>query len=160
LEIPTPPGLEVCSFCHGERRREAREEVAVGLAICHALRAHEALGCPYALPGFLEVVYRPFEDGAFVGHDKSIRAGIRRSVDCFTSPREHENIVDGVPAGKHRVEVEDFDFSYGVYANGRRVICFAEGRIGYREWARRSGRQGDIHSLDVRYDHDVDELLA
>ena len=56
--------------------------------------------------------------------------------------------------------VEDFDFSYGVYANGARVICFAEGRIGYREWARRSGRLADIHSIDDRLDHDVDELLA
>jgi hypothetical protein len=45
---------------------------------------------------------------------------------------EHEDIVAAVVAGKHKVEVEDF--SYGVYANGRRVICFAEGRIGYREW--------------------------
>jgi len=64
----------------------------------------------------------------------------------------------GVAAGKHRVEV--FDFSYGVYANGRRVICFAEGRIGYREWARWSGRLADIHSIDDRYDHDIDELMA
>ena len=60
-------------------------------------------------------------------------------------------------AGEHRVEVEDFGFSYGVYANGRRVICFAEGRIGYREWAR---RRGYIHSIDDRLDHDVDELMA
>jgi hypothetical protein len=37
---------------------------------------------------------------------------------------------------------------------------FAEGRIGYREWARRNGRLEDIHSLDDRYDHDIDELLA
>ena len=58
------------------------------------------------------------------------------------------------------MEVEDFDFSYGVYANGRRGICFAEGRIGYREWARRNGRLCDIHSVDDRYDHDVDELMA
>jgi hypothetical protein len=75
----------------------------------------------------------------------------------LTPVSEHEDIV-AVVAGKHKVE--DFDFSYGVYANGRRVICFAEGRIGYREWARRNGRLGDIHSLDDRYDHDVDELLA
>jgi hypothetical protein len=40
------------------------------------------------------------------------------------------------------------------------VAGFAEGRIGYREWARRNGRLGDIHSLDDRYDHDVDELMA
>jgi hypothetical protein len=77
-----------------------------------------------------------------------------------TPVSEHEDIVDAVVAGKHQVEVEDFDFSYGVYVNGRRVICFAEGRIGYREWARRSGRLEDIHSLDDRLDHDVDELMA
>ena len=35
----------------------------------------------------------------------------------------------------------------------------AEGRIGYREWARRNGRLGDIHSIDDRYDHDIDELM-
>jgi hypothetical protein len=55
----------------------------VVLAIGHVLRAHEALGCPYALPGFLEVVHRLFEDGVFVGHDRSIRVGIIRSPDCF-----------------------------------------------------------------------------
>jgi hypothetical protein len=78
----------------------------------------------------------------------------------LTPVSEHEDIVAAVDAGKHQVEVEDFDFSYGVYANGRRVICFAEGRIGYREWARRNGRLADIHSIDDRYDHDVDELMA
>jgi hypothetical protein len=36
----------------------------------------------------------------------------------------------------------------------------SEGRIGYREWARRNGRLADIHSLDDRLDHDVDELMA
>jgi hypothetical protein len=30
------------------------------------------------------------------------------------------------------VEVEDFDFSYGLYADGVRVASFAEGRVGYR----------------------------
>ena len=78
----------------------------------------------------------------------------------ITPVSEHEDIVAAVVAGKHQVEVEDFDFSYGVYADGKRVICFAEGRIGYREWARRNGRLGDIHSLDDRLDHDVDELMA
>jgi hypothetical protein len=78
----------------------------------------------------------------------------------LTPVSEYEDIVDAVKAGKHRVEVEDFDFSYGVYANGRRVICFAEGRIGYREWARRSGRLADIHSIDDRFDHDIDELMV
>ena len=46
LEIPPSPCLQVCSFCHGERRREARKKVTVVLAIGHALGAHEALGSP------------------------------------------------------------------------------------------------------------------
>jgi hypothetical protein len=47
-----------------------------------------------------------------------------------------------------------------LYAEGVRVASFAEGRIGYREWARRSRRLEDIHSIDDRYDHDVDELIV
>jgi hypothetical protein len=58
----------------------------------------------------------------------------------LTPISQHEDIVAAVVAGKHQVDVEDFAFSYGVYANGARVICFAEGCIGYREWARRNGR--------------------
>ena len=34
------------------------------------------------------------------------------------------------------------------------------GLIGNREWARRNERLADIHTLDDRYDHDVDELMA
>jgi hypothetical protein len=45
------------------------------------------------------------------------------------------------------------------FAAGR-VASLAERRIGYREWARRNGRLGDIHSIDDRYDHDIDELMA
>jgi hypothetical protein len=86
LKIPPTPGLEVRSFCHGERRRKAREEVTVVLAIGQALRAHEALSRPDALSGFLEVVHRLFENGVFVGHEKSIRAGILRSLNRFASP--------------------------------------------------------------------------
>jgi hypothetical protein len=78
----------------------------------------------------------------------------------LTPISEHEDIADGVAAGKHRVDMEDFDFGYGLFAGGVRVASFAEGRIGYREWARRSGRLADIHSIDDRYDHEVDELLA
>jgi hypothetical protein len=73
LEIPTAPGPELRRFGHGERRREERMEVAVILAIGHALRTHEALGRSDALSGFLEVVHRLFENGVFVGHDRSIR---------------------------------------------------------------------------------------
>jgi hypothetical protein len=40
------------------------------------------------------------------------------------------------------------------------VVSFTERRIGYREWVRRNGRLGDIHSIDDRYDHDVDELMG
>ena len=36
----------------------------------------------------------------------------------------------------------------------------SEERIGNREWARRNARLADIHSLDDRLDHDVDELMA
>ena len=75
----------------------------------------------------------------------------------LTPISEHQDIVGGVAAGKHRVEVEDFDFSYGLYAEDVKVASFAEGRMGYREWAR---RRGYIHSLDDRYDHDVDELMG
>jgi hypothetical protein len=78
----------------------------------------------------------------------------------LTPISEHEDVVDGVAAGKHQVETEDFDFSYGLYADGVKVASFAEGRIGYREWALRSGRLDYIHSIDDRYDHDIDELMA
>jgi hypothetical protein len=53
----------------------------------------------------------------------------------LTPISEQEDIVDAVAAGKHQVEVEDFDFGYGLYADGVRVASFAEGRVGYREWA-------------------------
>jgi hypothetical protein len=78
----------------------------------------------------------------------------------LTPISEHEDICAGVAASKHQVEVEDLDFNYGLYADGVKVASFAEGRMGYREWAFRSGRPEDIHSLDDRYDHDIDELMA
>ena len=77
----------------------------------------------------------------------------------LTPVSEHEDIGAGVAAGKHQVEVEDFDFSYALYADGVKLAWFAEGRAGYREWARRSGRLEYIHSIDDRYDHDIDELI-
>jgi hypothetical protein len=76
----------------------------------------------------------------------------------LTPVSEHEDIIDGVAAAKHQVEVEDF--GYGLYADGIRVASFAEGRIGYREWARRNGRLADIYSKDDRLDHDIDELMT
>ena len=76
----------------------------------------------------------------------------------LTPVSEYEDIIAGVTAGKHRIDVEDF--AYGLVTDGVRVASFAEGRIGYREWARRNGRLADIHSLDDRYDHDIDELMS
>ena len=80
----------------------------------------------------------------------------------LTLVSEHKDVSSGIKAGKHMVEVEDFDFSYSLYTADlvARVARFAEGRTGYREWARRSGRLEDIHSIDDRYDHDIDELMA
>jgi hypothetical protein len=78
----------------------------------------------------------------------------------LTPISEHEDICAGVAAGKHQVEVEDLDFGYGLYADLVKVASFAEGRIGYREWARRCGRQEFIHSIYDRYDHDIDELMT
>ena len=84
----------------------------------------------------------------------------------LTPVSQHGDFLTGIAAGGYAVEVEDVDFAYALYAgdpsNGSstRVASFREGRIGYREWARRSGRLADIHSLDDRYEHDVDELLA
>jgi hypothetical protein len=40
------------------------------------------------------------------------------------------------------------------------VAALAEGRTGYREWARRSGTPEDIYSIDDRYHHDIDRLVA
>jgi hypothetical protein len=80
----------------------------------------------------------------------------------LTPVSQHEDMSSGMKAGKHLVQTEDFDFSYSLYTADMvaRVARFAEGRIGYREWARRNGRLDDIHSLDDRLDHDVDELMA
>jgi hypothetical protein len=43
------------------------------------------------------------------------------------------------------------------------VLCsetHPEGQIGYRELARRNSKLGDIHSIDDRLDHDIDELMG
>jgi hypothetical protein len=70
------------------------------------------------------------------------------------------DIVAGIAEGKRIVEQDDFDYPYALHSNGTRVATFAEGRIGYREWARRCGRLDTIHALDDRYEHDIDELLS
>ena len=82
----------------------------------------------------------------------------------LTPVSQHGDMLTGIAAGGYAVEVEDFDFAYALYtgdpSNGSsmRVASFREGRIGYRLWATRSGRISP--SVEDRYDHDVDELLA
>jgi hypothetical protein len=78
----------------------------------------------------------------------------------LTPISEHEDFAAGMEVGKHQVGAEDFDFAYGLFSDGVRLACFGKGLIGYREWARRNGHLYDIHSIDDRYDHDVDELMA
>jgi hypothetical protein len=83
----------------------------------------------------------------------------------LTPVSQHEDIHTGIAAGGYVVEVEDLDFAYALYAgdpsNGSsttRVASFRLGRIGYREWATRSGRMSP--SVEDRLDHDIDELMA
>jgi hypothetical protein len=83
----------------------------------------------------------------------------------LTAVSKHEDILTGIAAGGYAVEVEDSDFAYALYAgdpsNGSattRVASFREGRIGYRRWAMKAGRINP--SVEDRYDHDVDELMA
>jgi hypothetical protein len=83
----------------------------------------------------------------------------------LTPVSQHRDMLTGIAAAGHAVEVEDFDFAYALYAedpsNGSlttRVASFCEGRIGYRLWATRTGRISP--SVEDRYDHDVDELMG
>jgi hypothetical protein len=83
----------------------------------------------------------------------------------LTPISRHNDIRTGIAAGGYAVEVEDLNFAYALYAgdplNGSsttRVASFREGRIGYRLWATRTGRISP--SVEDRYDHDVDEMLA
>ena len=50
----------------------------------------------------------------------------------LTPVSEHEDLPVGIKAGKHMVEVEDFDFSYGLFTADlvTRVARFAYGRAG------------------------------
>ena len=83
----------------------------------------------------------------------------------LTPVSQHGDFITGIAAAGHAVEVEDLEFAYALYAgdpsNGSsttRVASFREGRIGYRLWATSTGRISP--SVEDRYDHDVDELMA
>ena len=73
---------------------------------------------------------------------------------------QHGDIVAGIAAGKQIVEQDDFDFAYSLHSNGTRLATFAEGRIGYREWAIRTGRLEYINSQDDKYDKEIEEILS
>ena len=81
----------------------------------------------------------------------------------LTPVSQHGDFLTGIAAAGYAVE-EDFDFAYALYSgdpsNGSsmRVASFREGRIGYRLWAMRTGRISP--SVEDRYDHDIDELMA
>jgi hypothetical protein len=80
----------------------------------------------------------------------------------LTPVSQRGNILTGIAAAGYAVE--DPDFAYALYSgdpsNGSatRVASFREGRIGYRLWATRTGRINP--SVEDRYDHDIDELMA
>jgi len=82
----------------------------------------------------------------------------------LTPVSQHQDMLTGIAAAGHAVEVEDFDFAYALYAGDPsdgpswRVASFCEGRIGYRLWATRTGRISP--SVEDRYDHDVDEVMG
>ena len=106
-----------------------------------------------------------------IGGDPMIKGSVpyvlcRMEDDSSLTPvSQHGDFLTGIAAGGYAVEVEDLEFAYALYAgdpsNGSsttRVASFREGRIGYREWATRSGRINP--SLEDRLDHDIDELMA
>ena len=78
--------------------------------------------------------------------------------DQTTFISEHGDLLTGIAAGQYAVEVEEHEMAYCLCADGPRVCTVAEGRIGYRKWALRTGRISP--AVEDSYDHDEDELLA
>jgi hypothetical protein len=77
----------------------------------------------------------------------------------------HGDVLTGIAAAGYAVEVEDYDFAYALYAGDPPTGCQRAWRPSARAGsATGSGRAGthlgDIHAIDDRYDHDVDELMA
>ena len=78
--------------------------------------------------------------------------------ETTTEISQHDDLLTGIAAGGYAVDVEDHDYAYALYSDNGRVATFAEGRIGYRLWATRTGRISP--SLEDKYDHDEDRLMA
>jgi hypothetical protein len=76
----------------------------------------------------------------------------------LTPVSQHEDLSAGIAAGKRAVEVEDFDFAYALYAGHTRMASFAHGRIGYREWAYRTGRLSP--AVEDKYLREEDEWVS
>jgi|SRR5215204_4052350 len=79
-----------------------------------------------------------------------------------TEVSKHDTAYEGVIAGGRITEYVDFDYAYELHDGGATVTSFRPNRVAFREWAIRSGRlAGDyIHSLDDKYDHDVDVAMS
>ena len=83
----------------------------------------------------------------------------------LTPVSQHGDFLTGIAAAGHAVEVEDFDFAYALYAgdpsNGSaRRAWHPSARAGS---ATACGPRGECRinpSVEDRYDHDVDELMA
>jgi hypothetical protein len=70
----------------------------------------------------------------------------------------HDSLLEGTIAAATIVEDVDFDYACEVRTANGVAASFATGRIGYRRWAMQTGRMNP--SLEDRYDHDEDMLLA
>jgi hypothetical protein len=70
----------------------------------------------------------------------------------------HDSLLEGTIAAATIVEDVDFDYAYEVCTANGVAASFATGRVGYRKWAMSMGRISP--SLEDRYDHDIDELMA
>ncbi len=75
-----------------------------------------------------------------------------------TEISQHGSIGEGVAAGVDLVENVDLDYAYTLCNGSSRIVSFREGRVGLRAWMMKTGRINP--SLEDRYDHDVDELMA
>jgi hypothetical protein len=75
-----------------------------------------------------------------------------------TEISSHASMDEGVAAGVNMVENADLDYAYALCNGSSRIVSFREGRVGLRAWMRHTGRINP--SLEDRYDHDEDMLLA